>query len=102
MARRKKSVWKIVPSKDPGDQLYNRRLISYFALVYSAVWFQQVLIIIIVALVLDRTIDSAVIAALLGVPTSLAGLGVWKYLQACKRNDEQEETPNEINQSGPS
>lgn len=94
MARRKKkkNLWKIIPSRDPGDQLYNRRLLSYFSLVYSAVWFLLILALIIVGMVLKSPIDAASIAALLGVPASLAGLGFWKYLQACKHDDHDKES----------
>lgn len=88
--KRKKSPWLLVPSHKPDDQLYNRRLLSYFALAYSAVWFQQVLFVVFIAVFLDRALDAAIIASLLTAPASLAGLGYWKYLQASKDNDKKE------------
>ena len=91
--KKKKSVWTIIPSRDPDDQLYNRRLITYFGLAYSAIWFQEILIVIVVAIYLKAPLDAAGIGALLGVPTTLAGLGFWKYLEAAKKKDCEEDVP---------
>lgn len=87
--RNKKNLWRIIPSRDPGDQLYNRRLISYFSLAYSAFWFQQVLLMIIIGMVLNSPLDAATVGALLGVPASLAGLGFYKYLQAASKSEDE-------------
>lgn len=88
--RTKKTRWRIIPSAKPEDQLYNRRLLSYFSLFYSAIWFQEVLIVILVSVVLGKTLDAGVVTALVGVPTALAGLGFWKYLEAAKKHDASE------------
>lgn len=85
---KKKNPWKIIPSRDPQDQLYNRRLISYFSLAYSALWFQEVLLVLIIGMYFKQPVDAAIIAALLGVPTSLAGLGFYNYLKACEEEDD--------------
>ncbi len=88
MANKRKRKWGLIPSRKKDDQLYNRRLISYFGLIYAAIWFQEILIVILIAIFLKSPIDAAVVAALLGVPTSLAGLGFYKYLQGCNMDDE--------------
>lgn len=88
---KKKSVWRIIPSRDPEDQLYNRRLISYFSLLYSAVWFQEVLFLIMWSIYLKTPVEAEIVVALLGVPASLAGLGFWNYLKACKDQDKKKE-----------
>lgn len=93
MKRDKSNRWWLIPSKDPADQLYNRRLISYFSLGYSAVWFQQVLVIVVMGIWMDRPVDTSLVVALLGVPATLAGLGFYKYLQACKSNDKDQTDP---------
>jgi len=85
--RIKRNPWVIIPSHKPEDQLYNRRILTYLGLAYSAIWFQEVLIVLIVCAAIGAPIDGAIVAALLGVPTSLAGLGFWRYLEACKRDD---------------
>jgi hypothetical protein len=84
---KKKSPWSLIPSRDPDDQLYNRRLISYFSLFFSAVWFQQVFVLVVLGMFVSQPVTAPVITALLGVPASLAGLGFYKYLEACKKED---------------
>lgn len=93
--RSKKNLWKIIPSRDPEDQLYNRRLMAYFSLAYCAIWFQQILLLIAFGLWLEVPLDAASITALLGVPTSLSGLGFWKYLEACRKDDNKKIPPKE-------
>lgn len=92
--KKKKNIWKIIPSREPDDQLYNRRLLSYFGLAYSAAWFLLILVLIIIGMVLKSPVDAASITALLGVPAGLAGLGFWKYLQACRHDDHEKEKTN--------
>lgn len=94
MSKERKGIWSLIPSKDPADQLYNRRLLSYFGLAYSAIWFQQVLIIIVVGMVLEQAVTAAVVTALLGVPAGLAGLGFFNYLNACKVDDRKRSEEN--------
>lgn len=98
MKRNSKNRWHIIPSKSPDDQLYNRRLISYYSLAYSAIWFQQVLVIIVFGMLLEQQVDAAIVVALLGVPATLAGLGFYKYLQACKESDKANEEAPPIEQ----
>lgn len=69
---------------NPDDHLYNRRLIAYAGLIFSAFWVLQVFWID----VLFADMDTGKVIAYLGVPPALAGLGFWKYLEACKRDDE--------------
>lgn len=95
MRRTKKDLWKIIPSAKPEDNLYNRRLLSYFSLFYSAIWFQEILAVIVILGLCGIAPDGAVVAALVSVPAALAGLGFWKYLEACKLEDEKREgVPN--------
>lgn len=84
---KKINAWVLIPSRDPDDQLFNRRLISYFTLAYSALWFVLVLVLVLVCVILNNPLEAAVVASLLGVPASLTGLGVWNYLSACKKED---------------
>lgn len=60
---------------------------SYYSLAYSAIWFQEVLIVILFSAWLGQPLDAGVVTALVGVPTALAGLGFWKYLEAAKISD---------------
>lgn len=88
--------WIIKPSADPKDQLYNRRLLAYYGLIYSAVW---AVVIWVSWLVLESKhvdVSSAELAVLMGFPAALAGLGFFKYLEAAKI--EQEATPPEVNE----
>lgn len=82
--RDKNNLWAIIPSEKEEDNLYNRRLLSYYSLAFSAIWFQEILIVLVVGMILKQPLDGAVTAALVGVPAALAGLGFWKYLEACK------------------
>lgn len=71
-----------IPSHKPEDKLFNRRLMAYAGLVFSLVWFQQVIILVFVGYFFEVQLSAAVVIALLGVPTTLAGLGFWQYLKA--------------------
>ena len=77
----------LFPKKCPEDQLYNRRLMSYLGLAFSVFWFQEVLILVALGYIFKIHLDAAVVVALLGVPATLAGLGFWRYLEACKLDD---------------
>ena len=70
--------------KKPDDHLYNRRLLSYAGLIFSALWFLQVFWVD----ALFGNFDAAKVIAYLGVPTTIAGLGFWQYLKACEKDDE--------------
>ena len=93
--RNKKNLWHIIPSARAEDQLYNRRILSYYSMAFSAIWFQEVLIVIIISLALGQPLDGTVVASLLGVPTALAGLGFWKYLEAAKQQDKTKKAEEE-------
>jgi hypothetical protein len=80
-------IKKIIPKKKKNDKLYNRRVMSYGGLLFSVLWFQQVLIIVAAGYFFDAHIGAPVVVALLGVPATLAGLGYWRYLEACKHED---------------
>lgn len=77
----------MLPKRNPDDQLYNRRLLTYIGLLYSAFWFLLVLGVTVVSVVVGNLIGAATVTALLSVPTTLAGLGFWRYLEACKHED---------------
>lgn len=95
------SAWILrVPTGKPEDQLYNRRLLSYYSLAFSAIWVHEVLIVIVVGMVFGHPMDGAVAAALVGVPAALSGLGFWKYLEACKESDKAQITATQEAQNG--
>lgn len=84
----KKNPWILrVPSGKPDDALYNRRLLSYYSLIFAAIWVHEILVVIVVGMILGFPLDAGVVAALVGVPAALSGLGFWKYLEACKISD---------------
>ena len=76
-----------VPTGKPEDQLYNRRLLSYYSLAFSAIWVHEILFVIVVGMWLGQPMDAGTVAALVGVPAALSGLGFWKYLEAAKASD---------------
>lgn len=88
MAEDKAKKWRLkVPSGVPEDQLYNRRLLSYYSLAFAAIWVHEILIVIVVGMVLGQPLDGMVVAALVSVPAGLSALGFWKYLEAAKASD---------------
>lgn len=91
MAEQKLNPWRLkVPSGKPDDQLYNRRLLSYYSLIFAAIWVHEILIVIIVGMFLGAPLDGMVVASLVAVPAGLSGLGFWKYLEAAKASDLQQ------------
>lgn len=94
-------IKKIIPKKRRNDQLYNRRLMSYGGLIFSVLWFQQVLLIVAAGYFFEAHITAPVVVALLGVPATLAGLGYWRYLEACKTEDEKRINPNDKKKAEP-
>jgi len=94
-------VKSLIPEKKDTDQLYNRRLLSYIGLAFSVFWFQEVLIIVALGYFFDTQLAAPVVVALLGVPATLAGLGFWRYLEACKHDDHAKKDP-EDKATGPS
>lgn len=83
-----KNLWILrVPTGKPEDQLYNRRLLSYYSLAFSAIWVHEILLVIIIGMALGFPMDAGTVAALVGVPAALSGLGFWKYLEAAKATD---------------
>lgn len=76
-----------VPTGKPEDQLYNRRLLSYYSLAFSAIWVHEILFVIVVGMWLGHPMDAGTVAALVGVPAALSGLGFWKYLEAARESD---------------
>jgi len=96
-----KLIKKIIPEKKNDDPLYNRRIMSYLGLAFSVFWFQEVLIIVALGYFFDTQLAAPVVVALLGVPATLAGLGFWRYLEACKHEDHAKKDP-EDKATGPS
>ena len=68
----------------PDDPLYNRRLLAYAGLIFSALWFIMVFWVD----VLFADMDSSKVIGYLSVPPGLGGLSYWGYLSACKTDDQ--------------
>ena len=90
-----KCIKKIIPEKQPNDPLYNRRIMSYLGLGFSIIWFQEVLILIVLGYFFKIELSAATVTALLTVPATLAGLGFFRYLEACKRDDHNKKVSHE-------
>lgn len=69
------------------DSLFNRRLLAYYGLVFTVYWNHLVLFSYIYLAKSGVGSDPALIA-LLGVPSTIAGLGFWKYLKAAEKEDD--------------
>lgn len=67
----------------PDDKLFNRRIMAYGGLIFSAFWVMQVFWVD----VLLHAMETAKVIAYLGVPPTLAGLGFWQYLKAAAKDD---------------
>jgi len=74
-----------IPQAKKNDPLFNRRVFAYYGLIFSVLWFLMVFW-------TDVFIDLEVgkVAAYLGVPAAIAGLGFWEYLRAAKESDMKE------------
>lgn len=74
-----------LPSHKPDDLLYNRRILAYYSLIFSALWSIAVLILWSVLVFRNgQDISAADLGILFGVPAGITGLNVWKYLEASK------------------
>ena len=67
----------------PNDHLYWRRLLTLFGLGFSLFWFFMVFWTDVFV-----TFDVAKVIAYLGVPATISGLGFYKYLKACEKDDD--------------
>lgn len=93
---------KLVPKAAPcDDPLFNRRLLAYYGLIFSVYWNHLVLAAYVYLAKSGVGSDPALIA-LLGVPTTIAGLGFWKYLKAAEKDDDNKsQSNNDTSRSDP-
>ena len=80
---------RLIPTNQPKDKLFNRRIFAYYGLLFSIGWFLMVFWTDVFI-----TFEVAKVVAYLGVPATIAGLGFWEYLRAAKRSDEKETEEN--------
>lgn len=66
------------------DLLFNRRRLAFYGLGFSIYWVHLILLVY----VIKSEADAASIIAFLGVPSTIAGLGFYKYLRAAEVDDE--------------
>lgn len=77
--------WFLKPSYHERDILYNRRLLAYYSLLFSAVWSVCIFAAwLLLAYRNGQEIGATDLGVLFGVPGLIAGLNVWKYLEAAK------------------
>lgn len=74
----------LIPYQAPEqDGLFNRRRLAYFGLIFTVYWSHLVLLVY----VFGPPPDAVSITAFLGVPSSIAGMGFYKYLKAAESDD---------------
>jgi len=78
----------LIPKTKCDDKLFNRRLLAYYGLLFTVYWSHLILLVYVVLAFKHGQADAVIIAAFLGVPGTLAGIGFWKYLQASEKSDE--------------
>ena len=83
-----KLLRKLIPFSKPDDKLFNRRVLAYYGLIFSVYWVHLILAIFFILMMGEKQADATVIIAFLGVPGTLAGIGFWKYLKACEKDDD--------------
>ena len=81
-------MMKLTPQSAPeGDGLFNRRRLAFWGIAFSVYWVHVILLVHVFTIYKAQASDAVIITAFLAVPTSLAGLGFFKYLRAAENDD---------------
>lgn len=76
--------WIIKPSRDPDDQLFNRRLLAYYSLMFTALWSVSVLALWAFLRFYDHDVPATDLTVLFGVPGTITAITTWKYFDGAK------------------
>lgn len=76
--------WIITPSRNPEDQLYNRRLLAYYSLMYTAIWSVLVLALWASLRFHGFEVPATDLTVLFGVPGLITSITTWKYFDGAK------------------